>query len=355
MMIRATEPWDTRKNRARVGLILLAVALITLGHWWTPMTPHWLHGVHVLLRKAFLIPILLAAAWYGLRGALLAAFAISVVFLSHVLIQWAGHTQENVNQLGEFVTIWGVALLTGWLVGKEKGALLQLAQTHEGALVALVKALDAREHDTQLHSLRVRAYADRIAIELGMKDGARAELVRAALLHDIGKIGVPDDVLLKKGPFNSCEKQIMRKHPEIGCRILESVPFTEKAALIVHTHHEKYDGTGYPRGLKGDDIPFGARVFAVADALDALTSDRPYHDAISIAEAVRKIEHDAGTHFDPEIMVAFLRIPEEELSQIADSVREYEDMATAKCRTRADGHRVIARVDEYNSKEVHTR
>lgn len=316
-----------RRDAARIILVLLTIALIALAHWWTPTTRDWLHAVHVLMRKSFLVPILLAAVWYNLRGALLAALVVSFVYLPHVFFQWGGNLQENVNQIGELVTVWGSALLAGWLVEKEKRALRHLARTHEGALVALVKALDAREHDTRDHSLRVRAFAERIAAEYGMAGENREELARGALLHDIGKIGIPDSVLLKKGPLTSGERQIMRKHPEIGRRILESVPSTEQAALIVHCHHEKYDGTGYPRGLRGDDIPLGARVFAVADVFDALTSDRPYHKAVTIAEAVERIRRDTVSHFDPEVVTAFLRIPEEEWSQVAENLE-------ANCRAR---------------------
>lgn len=309
-----------RKDHIRFAVIVLTAVLIALGHWWTPVAPHRLLGVHVLLRKAFLIPILLAAVWYNLRGAMLAALAVSLTYLPHVFIQWGSQSPEFVDQLGEFVTIWSTAILAGWLVGKEKAALLNLSQTHEGALVALVMALDAREHDTQLHSLRVRAFAEHIARKMGMKGDALAELTRGALLHDIGKIGVPDSILLKKGVLTPAERQKMQGHPEIGARILKSVPHTDGPALIVRCHHEKYDGGGYPERLKGEEIPIGARIFAIADVFDALTSERPYHSAVSIAEAVETIQRDAGSHFDPRVVAAFMSIPPADWRQIADSV-----------------------------------
>ncbi len=322
MNIHTTETSNTRRSRLRIGVILIAVSLIALGHWWTPVAPAGLLGVHVLLRKLFLIPILLAAAWFNLRGALLAALAITLVFLSHVLLQWGGHTQENVNQIGEFVTIWSTAILAGWLVGKEKDALRRLSQTYEGALVALVMALDAREHDTQLHSLRVRGYAEHIATKMGISGNALIELSRGALLHDIGKIGVPDNILLKKGSLTSSERQIMQKHPEIGARLLRNVPHTDEAGIIVCAHHEKFDGTGYPKGIAGNDIPLGARIFAVADAFDALTSERPYQGAVTIADAVERLARDAGSHFDPEVIAVFVGVPAEDWSRIANSVGE---------------------------------
>lgn len=311
---------DIRKDHVRLAVITLAIVLIALGHWSTPVAPHWLLGFHVLLRKTFLLPILFAAVWYNIRGALLTALAVSLTYLPHVLIQWGSQSPEFVDQLGEFVTIWSTAVLAGWLVGKEKSALLNLSQTHEGALVSLVMALDAREHDTQLHSLRVRAFAEHIARKMGMKGDALGELTRGALLHDIGKIGVPDSILLKKGALTPAERQIMRGHPEIGARILKSVPHTDGPAKIVYCHHEKYDGSGYPDGLKGEEIPLGARIFAVADVFDAITSDRPYHDAVTIVEAAEMIHRDAGSHFDPKVVAAFLNISEGDWHRIANNI-----------------------------------
>jgi putative nucleotidyltransferase with HDIG domain len=319
-MIRKWAFSDVHKEQIRLAVIVLVIALIALGHWSTPVAPHWLLGFHVLLRKMFLLPLLLAAVWYNLRGALLAALAVSLTYLPHVLIQWGSQSPEFVEQLGEFVTIWSTAILAGWLVDKEKSALRSLAQTHEGALVSLVMALDAREHDTQLHSLRVRAFAEHIATEMGMKGSALGELTRGALLHDIGKIGVPDSILLKKGALTPTERQIMQGHPEIGARILKNVPHTDGPATIVQCHHEKYDGSGYPQGLKGEEIPIGARIFAVADVFDALTSDRPYHDALAVSEAAAMIRSDAGSHFDPEVVDAFTNIPLADWQSLADDI-----------------------------------
>jgi putative nucleotidyltransferase with HDIG domain len=308
------------QNRRHVGLrVLLAAGLVLLvgvSHWLTPVSHHGMHAVHVLLRKLFVLPIVLAAIWFDLRGAVLTCLLVSVVYGPHVAIQWAGSPGENLNQVGEIGSLWLMGLLAGVLVRREKAALREAARTHEGSLIALVSALDAREHDTQCHSLRVRAYALRIGRELRMTDRQLRLLGQAALLHDVGKIGTPDRILLKPGPLSEQEWRIMRRHPEVGRRILSAVPFLKEVAEVVHCHHERFDGTGYPRGLGGTDIPAEARVFAVADVFDALTSDRPYHAKVGCRQAREAIAADSGTHFDPTVVNAFQGVPSREWMEL---------------------------------------
>jgi len=136
------------------------------------------------------------------------------------------------------------------------------------------------------------------------------------LLHDIGKIGIPDAILLKPGPLTPEEWKVMHTHPEIGRRLIERIPFLRGAVPIVYSHHEKWDGSGYPRGLGGEDIPLGARIFAVVDAFDAMTFDRPYSKAITFDAAKAEIKRCAGTHFDPAVVEAFLRVPARFLDEI---------------------------------------
>ena len=216
-----------------------------------------------------------------------------------------------------------VAILSGVFVGFEKGALREVVRTHEGALIALVAALDAREHQTELHSIRVQAYSLRLGRELGIKPDQMHILEQASLLHDVGKIGTPDQVLLKPGPLTDEQWQVMHRHPEVGRNILRSVPFLKDAAEIVYAHHEKYDGTGYPQGLSGEQIPLAARIFSVVDVFDALTSDRPYYRKKSGDEARRQIEQDKGNHFDPKVVQAFLRIPLTEWKRIATRITSH--------------------------------
>ena len=313
---------DLRQRKLRILLICALVAVMGPSHWLTPVSHHSLHAVHVLLRKLFILPTILAAVWFELRGALMICALITVVYVPHVLFQWAGNAGENINQVGELGTVWLVGVLAGALVRKEKQALVEVAQTHEGSLLALVAALDAREHQTELHSLRVRAFALRTGGKLGMKPEPLRILGQAAILHDVGKIGVPDRVLLKPGPLDEQERAVMQRHPEIGRRILSMMSFLAPVAEVVNCHHEKYDGTGYPRGLAGERIPFAARVFAVTDVFDALTSDRPYRSSMAVAEAQQIIRDGSGSHFDPQVVNAFLSIPAEEWGRISLALQE---------------------------------
>jgi putative nucleotidyltransferase with HDIG domain len=318
-LLRRPTPRIGESNTVSFRLVIISLLLLTIGvaHWLTPTDQLFFHAVHVAMRKMFILPIVLAAVWFDLKGGLVTAAVVTAVYISHVLTQWTGRPAENINQAGELATIWIVASLCGWLVGREKSVLEQLVESHRGTMHALIAALDAREHDTELHSLRVRAYAVRIGRELGMPEPQLAALAQGALLHDIGKIGVPDRILLKPGPLDEQEWRAMRKHPEIGQRMLESVPFLEKAVEVIGAHHERYDGTGYPNRLRNGEIPLNARIFAVADALDAITSGRPYKAALPLEEARRRIEQDGGAHFDPAVVNAFLQVPVDEWRQIA--------------------------------------
>src|SRR5438067_6522403 len=193
-------------------------------------------------------------------------------------------------------------------------ALAGVAQAYSSTLAALVHALDAREHETSDHSQRVVRYTLAIAERMGI---AHVEDIgRGALLHDIGKTGVPDSILLKPGPLTHAEWAEMRRHPEVGYRILEAIDFLRPAAEIVLAHQERWDGGGYPRGLTGESLPLGARIFMIADTLDAMTSDRPYRRAASFAEARLEIGRCASTQFDPGCVEAFATLSDEELQAL---------------------------------------
>jgi cyclic di-GMP phosphodiesterase len=178
-------------------------------------------------------------------------------------------------------------------------------------LEAFVNAIDAHEHEVGNHSLRVTEFSLIIANACDVRGRDLVDLYCGALLHDIGKIGVPDAVLHKSGPLNVEEQAVMRKHPEIGYRIIGHIGYFSRAAEIIRSHHEHFDGSGYPRGLKGDTIPHGARVFAVADALDALTVSRSYRKALSFEEALEEIIGESGTVYDPSVIQAALRASDE--------------------------------------------
>ncbi len=195
-------------------------------------------------------------------------------------------------------------------------ALENIELTYSNTLLALVAALDAREHETSDHSQRVVRYTVAIATKLGIEGETLADIGRGALMHDIGKIGVPDSILLKPGSLTPAEWEEMRKHPEIGFNILKGIPFLTVPADIVLSHQEHFDGSGYPRKLCGDRIPIGARIFMVADALDAITSDRPYRRSQTYEAARAEIERCAGSQFDREVVQALLSIPVPELATL---------------------------------------
>jgi response regulator RpfG family c-di-GMP phosphodiesterase len=207
-----------------------------------------------------------------------------------------------------------------------RSAFKDIAQTYQNTLLALVAALDAREHETSDHSQRVVKYTIAIAERLALQGPELEELGRGALLHDVGKIGVPDAVLLKPGKLTPEEWTEMRRHPDIGHQMIQSIPFLATPAVIVLSHQERFDGGGYPRKLRGEEIHIGARIFAVADTLDAMTSDRPYRKATSFENAMAEVQRCAGSQFDPEVVRAFADIG-------VDGLRKIRlDMAQARAR-----------------------
>jgi putative nucleotidyltransferase with HDIG domain len=187
------------------------------------------------------------------------------------------------------------------------------------AVGAVVAAVDARDHEITGHSIRVARYAVAVARAMGIDDPATLRAMEwGALLHDVGKIAVPDAILRKAGPLTEDELHIMRQHPSWGYEILADVRFLKPALAIVYSHHERWDGQGYPRGLAGDQIPLTARIFAVVDAYDAITSDRPYRRAGSHTAAVAELLRVAGSQLDPQVIEAFLGISEVELRRMRD-------------------------------------
>ena len=196
-------------------------------------------------------------------------------------------------------------------------ALQQTERSYEDTLEALGAAIDLRDSPTAGHSRRVFLYSMELAKSIGGLEQEIRSIAMGAWLHDIGKLATPDRVLLKPGPLTDSEWEIMRRHARIGYDLVKSISFLAGAAEIVLTHHERFDGSGYPQKMKGDEIPFGARIFAVADTLDAMTSDRPYRAALPLQAAQEVIERGSGTLFDPLVAAAFLRVPGETWETIA--------------------------------------
>jgi len=192
-----------------------------------------------------------------------------------------------------------------------EAALNQLEQSYDDTLEALGSALDLKDAETEGHCQRVTAFCISIAKEMPVPAPYLAILARAAFLHDIGKMAIPDSILRKPGPLDDAEKKKMREHCQIGYDMLTRIPFLRDAAEIVLAHQEFFDGSGYPRGLKGEQIPLGARIFTIADSLDAMISDRPYRRALPMPHAREEIRRCSGTQFDPKVVEVFSTIPEE--------------------------------------------
>jgi putative nucleotidyltransferase with HDIG domain len=190
-------------------------------------------------------------------------------------------------------------------------AMEDLEHSYDITLEALGDALDLKDSETEGHSKRVTAYTIALARAMGISPAEIKVIARGAFLHDIGKMAIPDDILRKPAALSSDEQRVMREHCTRGFNILRKIPFLSEAAEIVFSHQEHYDGSGYPTGLRGGEIPIGARIFAVADTLDAITSDRPYRKASSFDAARQEILRCSGTQFDPSVVEVFLKIPNE--------------------------------------------
>lgn len=189
-------------------------------------------------------------------------------------------------------------------------AIQNLERSYDITLEALGDALDLKDAETEGHSKRVTAFTIAIAKNMGLPREQIAVIARGAFLHDFGKMAIPDAILRKPGKLTKDEMDIMQEHAYLGYQMLKKIPFLAEASEIVYTHQEKFDGTGYPRGLKGEQIPLGARIFSVADTLDAITSDRPYRPAQSLSAAREEIKKWSGRQFDPEVVRVFLEMPD---------------------------------------------
>ena len=200
-------------------------------------------------------------------------------------------------------------------------ALGNLEKSYDITLEALGDALDLRDAETEGHSKRVTAYTIAIARAMEIPKEHIAVIARGAFLHDIGKMAIPDAILRKPGALTPDEVTIMKEHAFLGYKMLQKIPFLQEASEIVYAHQEKYDGSGYPRGLKGDQIPLGARIFSIADTIDAIMSDRPYRPARQFPEAKKEVQAWSGRQFDPQIVRVFTEIPE----QLWDDLRKQID------------------------------
>jgi hypothetical protein len=303
-------------------LAALAVSLATS----TPIVAVWREKFEWLMPHYAVFGLLglaLAVAYDGLGYAGLLAFVAPPLMMRFAIKQYLDRTRSNVEELKK----------TNVELQRANRDILrmadQLRETYDGTLEALVSALDARDQETKGHSMRVARYMMEIAFHMGIEPGSEewVNLQRGGLLHDIGKIGVSDTILHKPGPLDEGEWTAMKRHPKIGFDVIKDISFLSGAATIVFNHHERFDGKGYPRGLAADEIPIGARIFALADTFDAMTSDRPYRKAQTPQAAREEIIRCSGTQFDPRCVQAFLlawdRIVEIRYSDIEEETEHH--------------------------------
>ena len=296
-----------------VGLTLVAVPVSR----FLPQSGPW-----ILL--VYLVPILGAALDYGMRGGILASSASGIIYLvglSGLAALTGGPGTDLWVSAADFV----ILSLAGAFVGESREA---EAQTRDELMdanrllrhdllnvaLALTQAVEAKDSYTEGHLHRVSEYAVTVGSRLGLRGHDLEMLHFASLLHDIGKIGIPEHVLGKEGPLDEFEAEVMKRHPAIGARILERLDLLKDAAPIVLHHQERYDGDlnatypGYPGGLRGERIPLGARIVAVVDAFDAMTTDRPYRAALSVEQAIEELRNQRGRQFDPRVVDTFLQV-----------------------------------------------
>jgi HD domain-containing protein len=297
---------------AVTALVVPCASLLPQGGGWT-----------LLL---YLVPILWGALHFGLRGGVLAASAGGLAFLVGLAAMDAATGQPGIGYaLWSYYANLLVLGLAGAFVGelRERESQLrdELVESNRAlrrdllrVAQALIQAVHAKDAYTGGHLRRVSGYAVAVGERLGMRGQDLERLHYASLLHDIGKLGVPEELLQKAGPLDPEEAETMRRHPEIGARLLEQLDLLSAAAPLVLHHQERYDGErrgdypGYPRGLAGEEIPLGSRVIAVVDAFDAITTSRPYREALPAEQAVAVLREERGRQFDPRVVDAFLAV-----------------------------------------------
>jgi putative nucleotidyltransferase with HDIG domain len=216
--------------------------------------------------------------------------------------------QSDFELISAFANQAAVAINNAQLFDDLQESNEELEIAYQATLEGWVRALDLRDRETEGHTKRVTALTQKLARSMGVSDSDLIHITRGALLHDIGKMAIPDGILLKPSKLTGDERKLIEKHPIYAFEMLSPIKFLLPALDIPHCHHEKWDGSGYPRGLKGEEIPFAARIFAVVDVWDALVSDRPYRKGIKPAEIREHIRRDSGIHFDPQVVEAFLKL-----------------------------------------------
>jgi putative nucleotidyltransferase with HDIG domain len=252
----------------------------------------------------------MSVAMFQLRSILCAPLKIKDELIGVIYVDnraRAGIFQEaDLNLISAFADQAAVAIDNAQLFEDLQESNRELQEAYQATLEGWVSALDMRDKETEGHTQRVTILTERLARQMGVSGDALVHITRGALLHDIGKMAIPDGILLKPGQLTEDERALMQKHPEYAYDMLRRIEFLLPAIDIPYCHHEKWDGSGYPRKLKGEDIPFAARIFPVVDVYDALVSDRPYRKGYPVEQVKEMIRKDSGAHFDPQVVEAFL-------------------------------------------------
>jgi putative nucleotidyltransferase with HDIG domain len=254
----------------------------------------------------------LSVAAFQLRSILCAPLKIKNELIGVIYVDnraRAGIFQEHdLGLIRSFADQAAVAIDNAQLFDDLQAKNRELEEAYQATLEGWVSALDMRDKETEGHTQRVTILTQRLARAMGVSDVELVHITRGALLHDIGKMAIPDGILLKPGKLTEDERLLIERHPVYAYEMLKRIDFLLPAIDIPYCHHEKWDGTGYPRGLKGEEIPFAARIFPVIDVYDALISDRPYRKGIPVDEVKEMIKKDSGSHFDPRVVEAFLEL-----------------------------------------------
>lgn len=252
----------------------------------------------------------MSVAMFQLRSILCAPLKIKNEIIGVIYVDnraRAGIFQEaDLNLIRAFADQAAVAIDNAQLFEDLQESNRELQEAYQATLEGWVSALDMRDKETEGHTQRVTILTERLARQMGVNGDALVHITRGALLHDIGKMAIPDSILLKPGALTDEERELIKQHPVYAYDMLKRIEFLLPAIDIPYCHHEKWDGTGYPRGLRGEEIPFAARIFPVVDVYDALVSDRPYRKGYPVEQVKEMIRNDSGAHFDPQVVDAFL-------------------------------------------------
>ena len=294
---------NIRHNEYLIGVLSVIVSII--GYYlFSPFIDH--------TESIFFLATIAISARWGTKPGLMVSILSSLGLVFILNNSGVKDVSTTALTIGGFLFF--SALIVGSITLKRERALndqliaqQQVQETYSATLMALTQALETRDLETQGHSDRVTSLSLTIAKEMAISSKEVQQIHWGALLHDVGKIGIPDHILRKPGPLNEEEWAVMKKHPDIGYDMLKDIQFLQPALNIVHDHHERFDGKGYPQGLKGKDIPLAARIFSIVDSYDAMTSDRPYRKKMSSVEALNELRKCSGSQFDPEIVKIFIK------------------------------------------------